>query len=64
MGGSVSERSESGQLYNTCIVVNDQGVNVGKHRKMHLFDIDVPGRVTFKESDTLSPGNEVRVNHQ
>lgn len=24
---------------------------------MHLFDIDIPGGITFKESATLSPGN-------
>ena len=23
---------------------------------MHLFDIDIPGKITFKESETLSPG--------
>ncbi len=23
---------------------------------MHLFDIDIPGKMTFKESETLSPG--------
>jgi len=32
---------------------------VGKHRKMHLFDIDVPGKISFKESDTLTAGNSV-----
>jgi omega-amidase len=26
---------------------------------MHLFDIDVPGKMTFKESDTLSAGNHI-----
>lgn len=25
---------------------------------MHLFDIDVPGKISFHESDVLSPGNE------
>lgn len=30
------------------------------HRKMHLFDIDIPGRITFRESDTLSAGRCVR----
>ena len=25
---------------------------------MHLFDIDVPGKITFKESDALTGGNE------
>ena len=23
---------------------------------MHLFDIDIPGKISFKESETLSPG--------
>ena len=26
---------------------------------MHLFDFDVPGEITFRESDTLSPGNQL-----
>lgn len=60
VGGSVSEVvvADDGQkkIYNTCLVVNPQGKLVGKHRKVHLFDIDVPGKITFKESDTLSPG--------
>lgn len=37
------------------------GEILAKHRKVHLFDIDVPGRITFKESDTLSPGQTVTV---
>jgi omega-amidase len=23
---------------------------------VHLFDIDIPGKITFKESETLTPG--------
>ncbi len=66
IGGSIPERRtevNSGKeyLYNTCIVVNPQGKIVGKHRKVHLFDIDVPGRITFKESDSLTGGNSVTV---
>lgn len=45
------------QYYNTCTVYDTQGRLVAKHRKMHLFDIDVPGGVRFMESDILSPGN-------
>ena len=30
-------------------------------RKLHLFDIDIPGGITFQESKTLSPGNDVAV---
>lgn len=29
------------------------------HRKVHLFDIDIPGKITFKESEVLSPGNKL-----
>ena len=60
IGGSVAEREDSGDtfnIYNTCLCISPDGTVVGKHRKVHLFDIDVPGGITFKESDTLSPGN-------
>lgn len=62
VGGSVPERVlENGEekIYNTCLVLNPEGVVVAKHRKVHLFDIDVPGGITFFESETLSPGSTV-----
>lgn len=30
-----------------------------QHRKVHLFDIDVPGKITFRESETLTGGNRM-----
>ena len=59
VGGSIPERIfENGEekIYNTCLVLNPQGEIVAKHRKVHLFDINVPGGITFFESETLSPG--------
>lgn len=62
IGGSIPERgTEDDRLYNTCLVIDPSGKVVGKHRKVHLFDIDVPGKITFKESDSLSAGDEVTV---
>lgn len=55
VGGSIPERS-GGKLYNTCCVVDKNGELKAKFRKVHLFDIDIPGKITFKESDTLTPG--------
>eukprot|EP00879_Flechtneria_rotunda_P013888 GHRR01014504.1.p1 GENE.GHRR01014504.1~~GHRR01014504.1.p1 ORF type:complete len:233 (+),score=53.57 GHRR01014504.1:194-892(+) len=55
VGGSIPERS-NGKLYNTCCVFDGAGKLLAKHRKTHLFDIDIPGKMTFKESLTLSPG--------
>ena len=31
------------------------------YRKIHLFDVDVPGGVSFRESATVAPGAEVVV---
>ena len=56
VGGSIPERGTDGNVYNTCVIVNPEGEIVGKHRKMHLFDISIPGGITFKESDTLTAG--------
>jgi predicted amidohydrolase len=57
--GSMPERDPSGQIYNTAYVFDRSGRQVAKHRKMHLFDIDVRGGQRFKESETLAAGNAV-----
>lgn len=61
VGGSMPEVDEAGSIYNTCYIFDPQGRQIGKHRKMHLFDIDVSGGQRFRESDTLSSGNRVTV---
>ncbi|EGG14611.1 nitrilase 2 [Cavenderia fasciculata] len=60
IGGSIPERSAQGDLdniYNTCTVFNPSGELVATHRKVHLFDINVPGRIKFCESDSLTRGD-------
>lgn len=32
-----------------------------KHLQMHLFDINVPGGIYFKESDSLAAGNTLNM---
>jgi predicted amidohydrolase len=60
VGGSVPE-SEGDKLYNTSYVFDPSGERIAKHRKVHLFDVDVKGGVSFRESDSLSAGNEITV---
>ena len=60
VGGSIAER-EGDRVYNTAYVFDATGKQIAKHRKMHLFDIDVEGGQHFHESDSLSPGNQVTV---
>jgi omega-amidase len=56
IGGSIPE-NDGGKIYNTCTVYDPKGDLIAKHRKVHLFDIEIPGKIKFKESETLSPGN-------
>ncbi|KAJ3673626.1 hypothetical protein LUZ60_005618 [Juncus effusus] len=55
VGGSIPERTGD-LLYNTCCVFGSDGQLKAKHRKIHLFDIDIPGKITFIESKTLTAG--------
>lgn len=58
IGGSLPEL-EGDRVYNTSFVYGRDGRQLARHRKAHLFDIDVAGGQRFKESDTLSPGSEI-----
>ena len=60
IGGSIPEECD-GALFNTSLAFNPNGDLLAKHRKVHLFDIDIPGKIRFQESETLSPGNSVTV---
>eukprot|EP00873_Tetraselmis_striata_P007069 jgi/Tetstr1/427333/TSEL_017500.t1 len=55
VGGTVPER-RGDKLYNTCCVYGTQGELLARYSKSHLFDIDIPGKITFFESDSLTPG--------
>lgn len=60
VGGSIPEL-DGDKVYNTSFIFGRKGEILGKHRKVHLFDIDVEGGISFRESDTLSPGNGLTV---
>lgn len=60
LAGSIPEIEED-KLYNTSYLFDRQGNVIAKHRKMHLFDIDVKGKITFKESDVLTAGNDFTI---
>ena len=47
------------RIYNTAYMFDRNGRQIGKHRKMHLYEVHAKGRKSFREADTLSAGNEV-----
>lgn len=56
--GSMPEWDD-GKLCNTSFVFDPDGKEIARHRKVHLFDIDVKGGQSFKESDVLTAGEEI-----
>ncbi|MDO4518507.1 MAG: nitrilase-related carbon-nitrogen hydrolase, partial [Bacillota bacterium] len=61
IGGSIAELADgddgTSRVYNTCFCFDRLGNIVGRHRKVHLFDIDIEGGIRFMESDTLTAGD-------
>ncbi|MDI6643778.1 MAG: carbon-nitrogen hydrolase family protein [Methanobacteriaceae archaeon] len=60
VAGSIPE-SYKNNIYNSSFTFNNHGQIVAVHRKLHLFDIEIPGSIIFKESDTLSAGDNLTV---
>jgi len=59
LAGSILEQSDNDRVFNTSVLFDPQGRIVASYRKLHLFDVDIAGHVTIRESDTRRPGNGV-----
>jgi deaminated glutathione amidase len=49
------------RVYNTHVIVDNQGNLQCYYRKIHLFDVSIPGKVNLRESATTAPGTELKV---
>jgi len=59
VAGSIPIKDDSSNKYfNTSYVFDRNGEQIARHRKVHLFDIDIPGKMTYQESKTLSAGSD------
>jgi predicted amidohydrolase len=60
--GSLPEKVDGEtRVYNTSVLIGPDGRTLAVYRKMHLFDIDLPGMEHLKESRAVLPGTEVVV---
>jgi predicted amidohydrolase len=58
LAGSIAERSpRRGKVFNTSLLFTPEGDVAGIYRKMHLFDVAIPGRATFRESEFVEAGD-------
>lgn len=60
--GSFLERDGS-RVYNTGVVFDPKGDIVAQYRKIHLYDVEIPGGLVYLESRTLTPGSRTAVFH-
>lgn len=60
-GGMPERATAEGKVWNSCLVVDASGRLVARYRKVHLFDVNIPGAAVFEESRTVERGNELVV---
>jgi predicted amidohydrolase len=59
--GGFPERAAGRLIRNTSVLLDPAGAVAAIYRKIHLFDVDVPGGRRFRESESIEPGGEVVV---
>lgn len=58
-GAPPKEGSDRQRVYNTHVIIDDKGEVRCIYRKIHLFDVSIPGKVNLKESNITAPGTEL-----
>jgi deaminated glutathione amidase len=61
LGGFPEKSRKADRIHNTSVLIDPEGTISAIYRKMHLFDVDVPGGKRFRESDSVEAGSEVVV---
>jgi deaminated glutathione amidase len=57
-GGSIAERAGE-KLFNTSLVFDPNGSEIGRYRKIHLFDIVTPDGTGYRESNVYGSGDQI-----
>jgi predicted amidohydrolase len=52
---------EANRVFNTFVLLDREGECRATYRKIHLFDVNIPGRAELRESASTAPGREPTV---
>jgi predicted amidohydrolase len=61
LGGFPERGRDAAHIRNTSVLLRADGTLAATYRKIHLFDVDVPGGKRFRESETIEPGDALVV---
>jgi len=62
LAGSIPERGpDEHHTYNTSVLIGRAGETLAAYRKIHLFDVDLKGELTYRESAAVAAGSDVVV---
>ena len=56
-GSMMEQRAD--KTYNTSVVFDPQGSELARYSKIHLFDVELPGGIVYKESAIVCRGDQV-----
>ena len=59
--GSVAVTTVNSKIANRSILLNPEGRIAARYDKIHLFDVDLPGGESYRESNAISPGDRAVV---
>ena len=59
LGGGFPVPTDGGKVYNTCLLVDPNGKELARYEKVHLFDVNVPDGITYRESSTVKAGEDL-----
>lgn len=62
VGGTIPVKAEGSHKINSaCFVYNDEGEQVARYDKIHMFDVNLPNRETYQESAVIQSGDHLAV---
>jgi predicted amidohydrolase len=61
LGGFPERTAGATLIRNTSLLLDPSGAVTARYRKLHLFDVDIPGGMRFRESETIEAGSEAVV---
>ncbi len=59
LGGGFPVPTGDGKVHNVALLIGPTGNVLGRYQKLHLFDVNLPDGNTYRESDTIAPGDDV-----